>query len=276
MGDAYIVGAVRTAAGRRNGMLKGSHPIDLGAAVLNELILRTGADPGLIEDVIFGCVDQVGAQAANVARNVVLAAGLPETVPAMTVDRQCGSSQQAVHFAAQAVMAGVHDVVVAGGVEVMSMVPLGGNAIAGHKAGYGVPYGAGMKRRYPGVKFSQFAGAEMMAQKWGLSRETARRVRSRQPSEGGRRHRERTLRARDRAGRGDPRRRLEDGLRPRRGHPLRRQPRVDGGAEGAQRGGVADRRHVEPDLRRRGGRSRRQRSRAAAASARSRAPASLP
>jgi len=171
MGNAYIVGAVRTAVGRRNGTLKNFHPIDLGAAVLQELLKRTGADPQLIEDVIFGCVDQVGAQAANIARNVVLSAGLPETVPATTIDRQCGSSQQAVHFAAQAVMAGVHDVVVAGGVEVMSMVPLGGNAIAGHKAGYGAPYGAGMKRRYPGVKFSQFAGAEMMAQKWGLNRQ---------------------------------------------------------------------------------------------------------
>jgi acetyl-CoA C-acetyltransferase len=132
---------------------------------------RTKADPNLVEDVIFGCVDQVGAQSANIARNVVLSAGLPESVPATTVDRQCGSSQQALHFAAQAVMSGVHDVVIAGGVEVMSLVPIGGNAVAGHKAGYGAPYSAGMKRRYPGVKFNQFAGAEMMAQKWGLSRQ---------------------------------------------------------------------------------------------------------
>jgi acetyl-CoA acetyltransferase family protein len=151
-------------------MLKDWHPIDLGALVLNELIARTQIDPNAIEDVIFGCVDQVGAQSANIARNAVLAAGLPETIPGTTVDRQCGSSQQALHFAAQAVIAGVHDVVIAAGVEVMSLVPLGGNAVAGYKAGFGVPYGQGMKRRYPGVKFNQFAGAEMMAQKWGFTR----------------------------------------------------------------------------------------------------------
>ncbi len=170
MGEAYIVGAVRTATGRRNGMLKSWHPIDLGAVVLRALLERTGADPNAVEDVIFGCVDQVGAQAANIARNAVLAAGLPETIPATTIDRQCGSSQQAVHFAAQAVMSGVHDVIVAGGVEVMSLVPIGGNAIAGHKLGYGAPYGVGLKQRYPGIKFNQFAGAEMMARKWGLDR----------------------------------------------------------------------------------------------------------
>ena len=169
MGEAYIVGAVRTAGGRRNGKLKDWHPIDLGALVLDELVARTGADPAAVEDVIFGCVDQVGAQSANVARNAVLSSSLPESVPGTTVDRQCGSSQQALHFAAQAVMSGVHDVVVAGGVEVMSLVPIGGNAIAGHKAGMGSPYGQGMKRRYPGV--NQFAGAEMIAEKWGFDRE---------------------------------------------------------------------------------------------------------
>jgi acetyl-CoA C-acetyltransferase len=172
MGEAYIAGAVRTAGGRRGGRLKDWHPIDLGAFVLDELVARLGIDPSLVEDVIFGCVDQVGAQAANVARNAVLSTrSLPESVPATTVDRQCGSSQQALHFAAQAVMSGVHDVVIAGGVELMSLVPLGGNAIAGHKAGMGVPYGRGMKERYPGVKFSQFVGAELIAEKWGLSRE---------------------------------------------------------------------------------------------------------
>ena len=171
MEQAYIVGAVRTAAGRRGGKLSSWHPIDLGAAVLDEILARTGADPALIEDVIFGCVNQVGAQATNIARNAVLSSRLPESVPATTVDRQCGSSQQAVHFAAQAVMAGVHDVVIAGGVEVMSLVPIGANAIAGHKNGYGAPYGQGMKRRYPGAKFSQFAGAEMLAQQRGLDRE---------------------------------------------------------------------------------------------------------
>jgi acetyl-CoA acetyltransferase family protein len=172
MGEAYIVGAVRTAGGRRNGRLSSWHPIDLGALVLDELVARTGADPAAVEDVIFGCVDQVGAQATNIARNAVLSSSLPESVPGTTVDRQCGSSQQAIHFAAQAVMSGVHDVVIAGGVEVMSLVPIGGNAIAGYKAGMGSPYGEGMKRRYPGVKFNQFAGAEMIAEKWGFDRES--------------------------------------------------------------------------------------------------------
>ena len=171
MPEAFIAGAVRTAGGRKNGKLKNWHPIDLGAFVLDELIARTGADPALIEDVIFGCVDQVGAQSANIARNAVLASHLPESVPGTTVDRQCGSSQQAIHFAAQAVMSGVHDVVIAGGVEVMSLVPIGGNAIAGHNAGMGSPYGLGMKRRYPGAKFNQFAGAEMIAERWGFARE---------------------------------------------------------------------------------------------------------
>ena len=171
MQEAFIVGAVRTAAGRRGGRLSGWHPIDLGAAVLDEIVARTKIDPELVEDVIFGCVNQVGSQGTNIARNAVLSSSRPETIPATTVDRQCGSSQQAVHFAAQAVMAGVHDVVIAGGVEVMSLVPIGANAIAGHKQGYGAPYGKGMKKRYPGAKFSQFQGAEMLAQQRGLDRE---------------------------------------------------------------------------------------------------------
>jgi acetyl-CoA acetyltransferase family protein len=172
MPNAFIAGAVRTAGGRRGGKLAKVHPIDLGALVLDELVARTAIDPALIEDVVFGCVDQVGAQSANIARGCVLSTrSLPESVPGTTVDRQCGSSQQALHFAAQAVMSGVHDVVIAGGVELMSLVPLGGNAIAGHKAGMGAPYGLGMKRRYPGAKFNQFAGAEMIAEKWGFTRE---------------------------------------------------------------------------------------------------------
>ena len=172
MGDAFIVGAVRTAVGRKNGKLSKVHPIDLGALVLDELVARTGIDPAAVDDVVFGCVDQVGAQSANIARNCILSTtSFPESVPGTTVDRQCGSSQQALHFAAQAVMSGVHDVVIAGGVEVMSLVPLGGNAIAGYKAGMGGPYGEGMKRRYPGVRFNQFTGAEMIAEKWGFSRE---------------------------------------------------------------------------------------------------------
>jgi acetyl-CoA C-acetyltransferase len=170
MAEAFIVGAVRTAGGRRRGKLSAHHPIDLGAEILDELIHRTGTDPALVEDVIFGCVNQVGAQGTNVARNAVLSSSLPESVPGTTVDRPCGSSQQAVHFAAQAVLSGVHDVVIAGGVEVMSLIPIGGNAIAGHKTGYGAPYGRGMKKRYPGVKWSQFDGAEMLARNWGLER----------------------------------------------------------------------------------------------------------
>ena len=140
MAEAFIVGAVRTAAGRKRGKLSKQHPIDLGAKILDEIVSRTGVDPDVVEDVVFGCVNQVGSQGTNIARNCVLSSSLPESVPATTVDRQCGSSQQAVHFAAQAVMSGVHDVVIAGGVEVMSLVPIGGNAIAGHKTGYGVPY----------------------------------------------------------------------------------------------------------------------------------------
>jgi acetyl-CoA C-acetyltransferase len=171
MPEAFILGAVRTAAGKRRGALSRWHPIDLGAAVLDELLARTGVDPERIEDVIFGCVNQVGSQGTNIARNAVLSSRLPESVPATTVDRQCGSSQQAVHFAAQAVMSGVHDVVIAAGVELMSLVPIGANAIAGHKNGYGAPYGQGMKKRYPGVKFSQFDGAELLAQHHGIGRE---------------------------------------------------------------------------------------------------------
>ncbi len=170
MSNAFIVGAVRTAAGKKKGSLSGWHPIDLGGFVLDELLRRTGADPALIEDVIFGCVNQVGAQGSNIARNCVLSSMLPVSVPATTIDRQCGSSQQAVHFAAQAVMSDVHDVVIAGGVEVMSLVPIGGNAIAGNKIGYGAPYGRGMKTRYPGVRWSQFEGAETLADRYGLDR----------------------------------------------------------------------------------------------------------
>src|SRR5687767_254704 len=171
MAEAYIVAAARTAGGRKGGRLAGWHPADLAASVLNSLVDRSGVDPAQIEDVIMGCVMQAGEQSNNIARNAVMASKLPESVPATSVDRQCGSSQQALHFAAQAVMAGVHDVVIAGGVEVMSLVPIGGNAIAGHKAGMGSPYGLGMKKRYPGAKFNQFAGAEMIAERWGFARE---------------------------------------------------------------------------------------------------------
>ena len=169
---AYIVGAVRTAGGKNKGRLSGMHPTDLGGAVLDALVARTSVDPNKIDDVIFGCVSQSGAQGGNVARNCVLASSLPESVPGTSVDRQCGSGQQAIHFAVQAVLSETQDVVIAGGVEGMTRVPIGSNIIDGLKAGHGQPYdGANMQRRYPGVKFSQFTGAELLAKKHGLTRE---------------------------------------------------------------------------------------------------------
>ena len=168
---AYIVSAVRTPGGKKNGSLSDWHPADMGAAVLDELVKQTGVDPKDIDDVIFGCVDQVGAQAGNLARNAVLASSLPESVPGTTVDRQCGSSQQALHFAAQAVMSGTQDIVIAGGVEVMSIVPIGASITDGMKAEHGFPFNAkGIEKRYPGIFFSQFTGAELVADKWNLSR----------------------------------------------------------------------------------------------------------
>jgi acetyl-CoA C-acetyltransferase len=171
MAEAYIVEAVRTPIGRRGGGLADVHPADLSAHVLKALLERSGVDPAAVEDVIFGCVDQVGAQSFNIARTAWLCAGLPEEVPGTTVDRQCGSSQQALHFAAQGVLAGVYDLVIAGGVEVMSMVPIGSGALAGMRAGYGSPYGArGWLARYGDQEISQFRGAELMAEHWDMSR----------------------------------------------------------------------------------------------------------
>ena len=168
---AYIVSAVRTPGGKKNGSLSDWHPADMGAAVLDELVKQTGVDPKDVDDVIFGCVDQVGAQAGNLARNAVLASSLPESVPGTTIDRQCGSSQQALHFAAQAVMSGTQDIVIAGGVEVMSIVPIGASITDGMKAEHGFPFNAkGIEKRYPGIFFSQFTGAELVADKWNLSR----------------------------------------------------------------------------------------------------------
>ena len=171
MGEAYIVAAVRTAGGRRGGRLKDWHPVDLGAVAVDELMKRTGADPKLIEDVIFGCVDQAGEQSTNVARNVVLASKLPESVPGVSVDRQCGSSQQALHFAAQVVMSGSMDVVIAGGVEHMTRVPMGLPHILPVKNGMGDYMSPRLKARYPNVKlFSQFDGAEMLVGKYKLTK----------------------------------------------------------------------------------------------------------
>jgi len=171
MAEAYIVAAVRTAGGKRNGKLSGWHPVDLAASVLDELIARTGCDPALVEDVIMGCVGQAGEQAVNIARNAVMASCLPESVPATSVDRQCGSSQQALHFAAQAVMSGSMDIVIAAGVESMSRVPMGLPSSLAAKAGMGFYVSPKLQERYPGVQFSQFTGAEMVAKKHALTRD---------------------------------------------------------------------------------------------------------
>ena len=170
MAEAYIVAAARTAGGRKGGKLKDWHPADLGGKVIDELVKRTGADPELIEDVIVGCVDQAGEQGMNIARNAVLASGLPESVPATSVDRQCGSSQQALHFAAQAVMSGAMDVVVAAGIESMTRVPMGMPISLPFKNGFGIYKSPNIEQRYPNIQFSQFAGAEMMAKKYGLTK----------------------------------------------------------------------------------------------------------
>jgi acetyl-CoA C-acetyltransferase len=172
MADAYIVEAVRTPTGRKGGGLAQVHPADLGAFVLRALLERAQVEPALVDDVIFGCVDQVGAQSLNLARQAWLTAGLPESVPGTTLDRQCGSSQQAAHFAAQGVMSGTYDLVVAGGVENMTMVPIGASAFVGMQAGLGSPFEAeGWLARYGEQEISQFRGAELIAEEWGLSRE---------------------------------------------------------------------------------------------------------
>ena len=171
MPEAFIAAAIRTAGGRKGGRLKDWHPADLAAQVLDGLVERTGVDPARIEDVVMGCVSQAGEQAVNISRNAVLASRLPESVPATSVDRQCGSSQQALQFAAQAVMSGTMDVVVAAGVESMTRVPMGTAVVWPAKAGLGYYKSPAMETRYPGVQFSQFDGAEMLAEKHQLSRE---------------------------------------------------------------------------------------------------------
>ena len=167
MRDAVIVEAIRTPVGRRHGALARVHPVDLSAHVLRALADRSGIDPAVVDDVIWGCVSQVGEQAINVGRNAVLAAGWPESVPGTSIDRQCGSSQQSLHFAAAAVLSGQCDVVVAGGVEVMSRVPMGSSV----GDGVGLPFGPLVMERYGGVAFNQGVGAEMMVERWGFRRE---------------------------------------------------------------------------------------------------------
>jgi len=171
MAEAYIVDILRTAGGRRGGRLKDYHPADLGAKAIDALVERTGLDPELIDDVVFGCVSQAGEQSGNIARNCVLASGLPETTPGTTVDRRCGSSQQAIHFAAQAVMSGTMDIVIAGGVESMTRVPLGFAHTLPLKHGFGQFKSPGMDERYPNIIFNQFEGAEMIARKYELSKD---------------------------------------------------------------------------------------------------------
>ncbi|MGA0971520.1 MAG: thiolase family protein, partial [Ilumatobacteraceae bacterium] len=170
MTNAVIVDAIRTPQGRRNGKLKEWHPVDLAAETLRALQERNDLDPSVVDDVVMGCVMQTGEQAVNIARNAVLAAGWPETVPGTTIDRQCGSSQQAAHFAAQGVIAGAYDVVVAGGVEVMTRVPMGASMADGK---YGYPFGPKVGARYADVGglVPQGISAELIADKWGLTRE---------------------------------------------------------------------------------------------------------
>ncbi len=173
MPEAFLIDAVRTPVGKKKGALAGVHSADLGAHVLRALVERTGIDAGAVEDVIFGCVDTIGPQAGDIARTCWLAAGLPDHVPGVTIDRQCGSSQQAVHFAAQAVMSGTADLVVAGGVQNMTQIPIGAAMTSAQPLGFSDPFSGskGWKARYGDRMVSQFHAAEMIAEKWNLSRE---------------------------------------------------------------------------------------------------------
>ena len=171
MNNAYVVSALRTAGGRRGGNLSNWHPVDLGAHVINALLEDIDCPPDVIEDVIMGSVSQIGEQGMNVARNIVLASQLPESVPATSVDRQCGSSQQALHFAAQAVMSGSMDVVIAGGVESMTRTPMFSTITLPKKNGMGHYMSPNLQKRYPNVEFSQFDGAEMLVKQYGISKQ---------------------------------------------------------------------------------------------------------
>ncbi|MDH6678974.1 acetyl-CoA C-acetyltransferase [Rhodococcus sp. LBL1] len=177
MTEAYIVDAVRTPVGKKNGALSAIHPIDLGATIIRAAMSRTDVDPAAVDDVVFGCVDAIGGQAGNIARSSWLAAGLPEEVPGTTVDRQCGSSQQALHFAAQAVMSGTADLILAGGVQNMSRIPISAAMTAGREFGFDDPFSGSTEwaRRYGDQEVSQFHGAELIADKWGISREDMER-----------------------------------------------------------------------------------------------------
>ena len=173
MAEAYIIDAVRTPVGKRGGGLSEVHPADLGAHVLNGIFERVGVDPAAVEDVYFGCVDAIGPQAGDIARTAWLAAGLPEEIPGTTIDRQCGSSQQAVHFAAQAVMSGTADLIMTGGVQNMSMIPIAAAMTAAEPFGFTDPFSGseGWVKRYGTQEVSQFRGAELIAEKWDISRD---------------------------------------------------------------------------------------------------------
>ncbi|BDB58727.1 MAG: acetyl-CoA C-acetyltransferase [Rhodococcus sp. (in: high G+C Gram-positive bacteria)] len=173
MTEAYIVDAVRTPIGKKKGGLADVHPADLGAHVIKALVERTGIDPADVDDVVFGCVDAIGGQAGNIARTAWLAAGYPQHVPGVTVDRQCGSSQQALHFGAQAILSNTADLIVAGGVQNMTQIPISAAMIVGQQYGFDTPFGGstGWTERYGSDEVSQFKGAEMIAEKWDLSRE---------------------------------------------------------------------------------------------------------
>jgi acetyl-CoA C-acetyltransferase len=173
MPEAFIIDAVRTPVGKRGGALAGVHSADLGAHVLSALVTRTGIDPGAVDDVIMGCCDTIGSQAGDVARSAWLVAGLPDHVPGVTIDRQCGSSQQAVHFAAQGVMSGTQDLVVAGGLQNMSAIPISAAMLVGQQYGFSTPFAEspGWNARYGDQEVSQFNSAEMIAEKWDITRE---------------------------------------------------------------------------------------------------------
>ena len=229
MTTAVIVDAVRTAGGKRHGKLSGWHPVDLAAETLKALVERNDLDPGLVDDVIMGCVMQIGAQAVNIGRNAVLAAGFPESVPATTIDRQCGSSQQAIHFAAQGVMAGQYDVVIAAGVEVMSLVPMG----APSGSGVGFPFGPTVGLRYEpkGGLVPQGISARDDRRPVGPVAGGPGRLQRSQPAERGPGHRRGPVRAGDHAGhrqaqgQGDRQgHRVRRAGHRRRGHPARTRP----------------------------------------------------
>ena len=171
MADAYIVGAVRTATGRKKGRLSNIHPVDMGAVVVDALVDRTGIPSNGVDDVIFGVVSQIGSQAGNLGRNVSMSSKLDLEVPGVTIDRQCGSSLQAIQFGAQAVMSGTQDVIICGGVEAMSTVEIGSNIRDGLEHGRGKPKGERLETQYPGIQFSQFDGAELLAEKYNISRQ---------------------------------------------------------------------------------------------------------